>query len=45
MSVSADILAACGGRCGLSSLPLPTVAQLAGEFGLSDDESCYKEVD
>ena len=32
-------------HCGLSSLPSPTIGELAREFGLCDDPSCYREID
>jgi hypothetical protein len=32
-------------RCGLSSQPSPTVQELAREFGLRDEPSCYKEIE
>jgi len=47
MAVSDDILAArrCGVvHCGVSSLPAPTVNELAREFGLRDDAECYREI-
>lgn len=47
MEVSDEIIAArIYGfvRCGVSSQPSPTVQELAREFGLRDDPSCYKEI-
>jgi hypothetical protein len=48
MGVAEDIIAAraCGSvRCGLSSQASSTVQELAREFGLLDEPSCYKEID
>lgn len=48
MAVSDDIVAArCYGmvRCGESSLSAPTVEELATEFGLFFDASCYRDID
>ena len=48
MDVVNDIIAARvfgAVRCGLSSLRSPDVSELAREFGLRDDASCYKEID
>jgi hypothetical protein len=48
MGVADDIIAArrCGiVGCGLSSQPSPSLAELAREFGLSDDLSNYREID
>ena len=45
MSICEAIVTARGGaRCGFSSLPSPSVPELAREFGLPDDEVCYKEI-
>lgn len=48
MPITDDILAArraAAVRCGLSSLTAPSIAELAREFGLWDDEEAYEEVD
>ena len=48
MGVAEDIIAARiygAVRCGLSLLPIPTVPELAREFGLRDEAGCYKEID
>ena len=48
MAVSDDILAARRFgvvHCGISSLPAPTVAELAREFGLRPNASCYRVID
>ena len=48
MGVAEDIIAARiygSVRCGSSSQPSPTVPELAREFGLRDEPSCYKEID
>jgi hypothetical protein len=48
MAVSQEIITArkCGSvRCGLSSQPSPTVQELAHEFGLRDEATCYKEIE
>jgi hypothetical protein len=48
MAVSDEIVTArsCGSvRCGLSSLPAPTVPDLAREFGLLADALSYKQIE
>ena len=48
MGVAEDIIAARDHgavRCGLSSQRSPAVPELAREFGLRDQPSCYKEID
>ena len=48
MGVEEEIIAArdCGAvRCGLSSQRSPAVSELAREFGLREERSCYKEID
>lgn len=48
MAVSDEIIAARiygSARCGLSSLPSPTLQVLAREFELREDASYYKEID
>lgn len=41
----AIVAARAGARCGFSSLPAPSVSELAREFGLFDGDACYKEID
>jgi len=48
MAVSEDILIARRFgvvHCGVSSLPAPTITDLAREFGLRGDAECYREID
>jgi hypothetical protein len=48
MAITEDILAARRYgvvHCGVSSLPAPTIAELAREFGLRSDVACYREID
>ncbi|MGO9465479.1 MAG: hypothetical protein ACLQIB_09420 [Isosphaeraceae bacterium] len=47
-TISNDILAARRFgvvHCGVSSLASPTALELAREFGLRADESCYRDID
>ena len=48
MAVSEDILTARRFgvvHCGVSSLPAPSITDLAREFGLRSDAECYREID